>query len=144
MGKRCRNRRFGRRIKPLLALASATFRSDSLRGVAILFGGSVASQVIASVANIVLARYFDPDEFGVLGLYVTISGFLVVVAAVGLVGPGAVGRKGLASGGRPGDGDLGRTGHRLCGGTSRNHPEDDGALAMEDARPHRVVLAEGP
>jgi O-antigen/teichoic acid export membrane protein len=71
-------------MKPLRALAIAPFRSDSLRGVAILFGGSVASQAIASVANIVLARYFDPGEFGVLGLYVTISGFLVVVASARL------------------------------------------------------------
>jgi O-antigen/teichoic acid export membrane protein len=57
---------------------------DSARGAAALFGGAVASQLIASVANVVLARFFDPAEFGILGLFLAISGFLVVASSLRL------------------------------------------------------------
>jgi O-antigen/teichoic acid export membrane protein len=59
-------------------------QGDSVRGAAILFGGSLASQSIASVANVVLARFFDPAEFGTLGLFLAISGFLVVASSLRL------------------------------------------------------------
>jgi O-antigen/teichoic acid export membrane protein len=46
----------------------------------VLTGGSVVGQIIGLLATPVLTRLYTPDEYGVMGVYVSVLGILTVVA----------------------------------------------------------------
>src|ERR1700760_2731999 len=51
------------------------------RSVSILVGGIALAQAIAVVASPVLTRVYHPSDFGVLQVFISLTGFVMVVAA---------------------------------------------------------------
>ena len=43
--------------------------------------GAVASQIIAMAANLVLSQIYQPEQFGALGIFISLSAFISVVAS---------------------------------------------------------------
>jgi len=65
----------------LFARLNASIRSSSLaRKVLVLAGGSVIAQGITVVVTVLLARIYDPSDFGVLTVYSSVLGVLCIVA----------------------------------------------------------------
>lgn len=58
--------------------------TKGLRNVAKLLTGSVASQVIGLAAASILSRLFTPDDFGVVGVFLSVSAVVGVIAALRL------------------------------------------------------------
>jgi O-antigen/teichoic acid export membrane protein len=86
-------------VSPFLARAFP--RGGFLRAAAGLGSATVAAQAIGVAAAPILARLFDPAEFGALALFSTAAGLLGVVAAgrwhLAFAPAGAVDRAALAS-----------------------------------------------
>ena len=57
------------------------FRRDFVRNVATLASGTALSQVLIIAAAPVLSRLYDPNAFGVLGIYTASVGILAVVSS---------------------------------------------------------------
>lgn len=53
-----------------------------LRNVLVLMTGTAAAQVLTTAAAPILTRLFAPDDFGVLGVFLAISGIVANVAAL--------------------------------------------------------------
>jgi O-antigen/teichoic acid export membrane protein len=51
------------------------------RSVSILVGGTAAAQAIAVAASPVLTRLYRPSDFGVLQVFISLTGFVMVMAA---------------------------------------------------------------
>src|ERR1700761_6275348 len=51
------------------------------RSVSILVGGTAAAQAIAVAASPVLTRVYHPSDFGVLQVFISLTGFIMVMAA---------------------------------------------------------------
>lgn len=58
--------------------------TKGLRNVAKLLTGSVVSQIIGLAATSILSRLFTPDEFGIVGVFLSVSAVIGVVAALRL------------------------------------------------------------
>jgi O-antigen/teichoic acid export membrane protein len=55
-------------------------RGEFARNLLILTSGSVVGQVIGVLATPVLTRLYTPDEYGVMGVYVSVLGIITVAA----------------------------------------------------------------
>ncbi len=55
--------------------------SPIARNAAVLFIGSASSQVIAMAANLGLSQVYEPEQFGALGIFISLTAFVSVVAS---------------------------------------------------------------
>jgi O-antigen/teichoic acid export membrane protein len=51
------------------------------RSVSILVGGTALAQAIAVAASPVLTRIYRPSDFGALQVFISLTGFVMVIAA---------------------------------------------------------------
>jgi O-antigen/teichoic acid export membrane protein len=51
------------------------------RSVAVMGGGTATAYGLMALASPIITRLYTPDDFGVLGVYVSITSFLIVIAA---------------------------------------------------------------
>ena len=53
-------------------------KSEFLKNVATLFTGTILSQVLPIIFAPVMTRIFDPSDYGILALYMAVSGLMSV------------------------------------------------------------------
>ena len=63
------------------ALARAK-KSEFIRNIAVLSTGTALGQVLTVAASPVLSRLFGPDDFGLLGVIISVSGPITMIAAL--------------------------------------------------------------
>ena len=54
------------------------------KGAGIVFTGVIASKVLSYLYRIFIARYFGPNDYGLLNLGLAIIGFLTIISLLGL------------------------------------------------------------
>lgn len=58
------------------------FKSNFVRSISILAGGTAFAQGITVLAAPILTRIYTPSEFGVLGVFAALLGIIVVISSL--------------------------------------------------------------
>ena len=67
-------------VLPFLSKLTGRLRGGSLKNIMTLMSGTMLSTVIPILVSPVMTRIFSPADYGILGIYVSISGVLGVLA----------------------------------------------------------------
>lgn len=67
-------------IKTAKKKIKEVFQGAFIRNVLVLMSGTALAQILAFIASPILSRIFNPDAFGIYGIFTGICGFIVVIA----------------------------------------------------------------
>lgn len=76
------NSHFKKRIYKIKERIGANFAGSFVKGVFMMAGGTALAQFVNGVLSPIITRLYTPEEFGVLAIYMSIMGMLLVVGAL--------------------------------------------------------------
>jgi len=59
-----------------------SFKSNYLKNITFLFSGTIIGKIILIIGTPVLSRLFTPEDFGILGVFTALLGFLTIYATL--------------------------------------------------------------